>query len=96
MYSEKGQGRLGLFPWETFSGQGLREVLSVNPDLRQVGSSLEIWLFIGPEGGWSEREAGEAGAMGIIAVSLGARILRTETAGIVAAALVLYESGDLG
>ena len=94
-YSEKGQGRLGLFPWEAVSNKSLREVLSANEDWKP-GDLREIWLFIGPEGGWSETEAGEAGALGIISLSLGPRILRTETAGIVAASLVLYENGDLG
>ena len=42
------------------------------------------------------KEVEEAGEAGITYLSLGARILRTETAGIVAASLVLYESGDLG
>lgn len=95
-YSERAQGRLGLFPWEAVADRGLREALSRSREWRQAGESLDMWLFIGPEGGWSEGEAGEASAMGIVAVSLGPRILRTETAGIVAAALVFYESGDLG
>lgn len=74
----------------------IKDVLSVNQGWKQAGDSLEIWLFIGPEGGWSETEAGQAGALGIVALSLGPRILRTETAGIVAASVILYESGDLG
>ena len=95
-YSDKSQGRLGLFPWEAVSGRSIKDVLSVNQGWKQAGDSLEIWLFIGPEGGWSETEAGQAGALGIVALSLGPRILRTETAGIVAASVILYESGDLG
>lgn len=102
-YGEKTQGRLGLFPWEKLAGEksageklagaGLKSVWA---DTLKQSDPSDIWVFIGPEGGWSETEAGEAGAMGITALSLGPRILRTETAGIVAAALILYEAGDLG
>ena len=97
-YREKTRGRLGLFPWEKLAGEestgsGLRSVWA---DTLKQSDVRDIWVFIGPEGGWSEREAEEAAAMGIAALSLGSRILRTETAGIVAAALILYEAGDLG
>jgi 16S rRNA (uracil1498-N3)-methyltransferase len=55
-----------------------------------------VSLFIGPEGGFSEEEAALAREAGCVAVSLGPRILRSETAGIVAAALVMHEMGELG
>jgi len=45
-----------------------------------------LHLFIGPEGGYSEEEVEEAADKGILAVSLGKRILRAETAGIFAVA----------
>lgn len=94
-YGEKTQGRLGLFLWEELAGQGSKGILAASRKLKQ-SELRDIWIFIGPEGGWSETEAGEAVAMGITALSLGPRILRTETAGIVAAAVILYEAGDLG
>ncbi|MHC4740492.1 MAG: 16S rRNA (uracil(1498)-N(3))-methyltransferase [Planctomycetota bacterium] len=50
-----------------------------------------VGLLIGPEGGLTEQETGAALEAGAVAVSLGRRILRTETAAIVAAALILYE-----
>ena len=46
-------------------------------------------LFIGPEGGWSPAEIELAIAAGLRPVSLGRRILRSETAGVVASALTL-------
>ncbi len=49
----------------------------------------EIGLFVGPEGGWSERELEIARAAGAKIVSLGNRLLRTETAGVVATAVIL-------
>lgn len=64
---------------------------------RLTGATVrEVWLAVGPEGGFEagEREAALAG--GWLACSLGPRTLRTETAGLVAAALVLHRWGDLG
>jgi 16S rRNA (uracil1498-N3)-methyltransferase len=55
-----------------------------------------VALFIGPEGGFSDEEVTQARASGVTVVGLGPRILRTETAGIVGATLVLYELGEYG
>jgi len=55
-----------------------------------------VYLVIGPEGGLSAGEVETAREYGAVPVSLGPRILRTETAGLVALSLVLYEWGDLG
>jgi 16S rRNA (uracil1498-N3)-methyltransferase len=52
-------------------------------------------LFIGPEGGFSPEERSLAAAAGLRTVHLGPRILRSETAALVAAAIILYEWGDL-
>jgi 16S rRNA (uracil1498-N3)-methyltransferase len=54
-----------------------------------------VSMFVGPEGGLTEDEAVRARARGARLVTLGPRILRTETASPVLAALVLYELGDL-
>jgi 16S rRNA (uracil1498-N3)-methyltransferase len=51
----------------------------------------EIGVFIGPEGGFSVKEAGLFAKNNIPAVSLGKRILRTETAGFFTLAVLLYE-----
>jgi 16S rRNA (uracil1498-N3)-methyltransferase len=53
-------------------------------------------LLIGPEGGLAEGEIAAAQASGFIAVSLGPRVLRTETAAVVALALLQALAGDLG
>lgn len=53
-----------------------------------------VALLVGPEGGWSEREETAAALAGCVAVSLGPRILRTETAGLAAAAACLALWGD--
>jgi len=53
-----------------------------------------IALFIGPEGGFSQQEAKMLESWGAHIASLGPRILKTQTAGPVAAALVLYALGE--
>lgn len=50
-----------------------------------------IALVVGPEGGLERAEVEGLSAAGAVAVSLGARILRTETAGMAMLAQVLYE-----
>ena len=56
----------------------------------------EVRLFVGPEGGFTPSEVMRARRAGILPVSLGPRILRTETAGLVALSAILYALGDLG
>lgn len=56
---------------------------------------LKLCLLIGPEGGFSEREFDDAVLAGFTGVSLGPRILRTETAALVAIALAQNRWGDL-
>ena len=52
-------------------------------------------LAIGPEGGWSPQDLALAAAAGYRSIHLGPRVLRTETAGIVAVGLALFQAGDL-
>ncbi len=81
---------LAIMPWEEQKSGGIKQLLQSN---RETG---DIAILIGPEGGFSPGEAEQAIRAGIQLVTLGPRIMRTETAGIVTAALVLYELGDLG
>ena len=53
-------------------------------------------VAVGAEGGWSESEVADGLEHGYSRVGLGPRVLRTETAGIVAVALALYLAGELG
>lgn len=55
----------------------------------------KIYLMVGPEGGFAEKEVRLAEKKGFIAVKLGQRILRTETAAIVLIGILQYELGDL-
>ncbi|NTV89003.1 MAG: 16S rRNA (uracil(1498)-N(3))-methyltransferase [Clostridiales bacterium] len=52
-------------------------------------------FFIGPEGGFTEGEIAAAVANGIRPVSLGPRILRTETAGVALLAILMHLIGDI-
>lgn len=79
---------LSIISWEGEDKLGLAQILSNNK------SRSEFNLFIGPEGGFSIEEIEQARNAGIITVTLGQRILRSETAGIVASALVLYIATD--
>jgi len=54
-----------------------------------------VALLVGPEGGFSRAEIEQAQAFGVMPVKLGPRLLRTETAAIVAAALLQSSLGDL-
>ncbi len=54
----------------------------------------EVSLLVGPEGGLEADEVELARQAGFQVVSLGRRVLRAETAALVAAALVLYELGE--
>lgn len=70
--------------------------LSLTQALKQNSAASSILLLIGPEGGFSSEEITMAKKAGYSSVTLGPRILRMETAAIVAAALVMTERGELG
>lgn len=82
---------ISILPWEGEFSVSLRDVLGTvskkNPPL--------VNLFIGPEGGFDPSEVEFARSAGIATVTLGHRTLRAETAGLVAAAAIFYELGDL-
>ncbi|MBQ8541537.1 MAG: 16S rRNA (uracil(1498)-N(3))-methyltransferase [Clostridia bacterium] len=54
-----------------------------------------LGIIIGPEGGFEAAEVEKAEEAGVKRVTLGKRILRTETAGLIASALCLYIAGDM-
>lgn len=62
----------------------------------QDNGLTELLLIIGPEGGISEAELEMARKAGAVPVSLGHRILRAETAALVAMSAIYYQTGDLG
>ncbi len=55
----------------------------------EIVASGPACLFVGPEGGWAERERQDMESMGCLSLSLGPRILRIETAALVGSAVLL-------
>ncbi|GAB6180061.1 16S rRNA (uracil(1498)-N(3))-methyltransferase [Desulfotomaculum defluvii] len=82
---------LVLMPWEAERIKSLGEVLRQTPL-----APPEVYIFIGPEGGFEDEEALHIKEKGFHLVTLGSRILRTETAGPAALTMVLYQFGELG
>ncbi|MCI0337445.1 MAG: 16S rRNA (uracil(1498)-N(3))-methyltransferase [Acidobacteria bacterium] len=70
-------------------GRSLRDVAS------GLGSISELSLSVASEGGWSDNEMNTAERHGFITIHLGSRILRTETAAIVAVTLAQHLLGDM-
>ncbi|WP_040948356.1 16S rRNA (uracil(1498)-N(3))-methyltransferase [Gorillibacterium massiliense] len=87
---------LALICYEKESGQQLRAVMSGTKERLSGKGKPRILIAIGPEGGFTEKEVAEAEAAGCRSVGLGSRILRTETAALVALACILYEFGEMG
>ncbi len=81
----RSQNDLSLIAWEEERAAHMKAALS------SPSSAMRIGLFVGPEGGFSAGEVDLARSAGLSPITLGARILRMETAAVVAAALVLYE-----
>ena len=79
-----------LVAYESENQVSLKEALQAHKEAKTIG------VVIGPEGGLSMEEVEAAQKQGGIAVSLGRRILRTETAGLVATTAILYETDNLG
>ncbi len=80
-----------LVPYENKDGMA-----ATKEALKSIKRGATVGILIGPEGGFEEREIEEALACGGTAVSLGERILRTETAALTASAMcMLYAEMNL-
>jgi 16S rRNA (uracil1498-N3)-methyltransferase len=89
-------GGIALFPWEGTHEPSLHAALvEAAAQAGVIEHVREVRLFIGPEGGFSPAEAALAERQGARLVTLGRRILRAETAAIVASALALDTLGVL-
>ena len=80
-------------------GEGLRLVLDPQGEHRldslHSPAGGNVWIAIGPEGGWSPRDRTILQAAGFNGLRLGPRVLRTETAGLAAIAALQARFGDL-
>ena len=80
---------LGLFMYETGERESLNSVLDNCRDIKTAA------IITGPEGGFAEYEADLARIAGLHVCSMGERILRCETAPIVALSALMYSTGNL-
>ncbi len=79
---------LAVIPYEDEHKTPLRDCL-------RGKTARTLSIMIGPEGGFAEGEVALARERGILSATMGPRILRTETAGLVASAIALYELGEM-
>lgn len=80
--------QFAIFLYENEQDTGIKSVLSG----KQISS---VALMVGPEGGFDDSEVKAAINANMQSVSLGKRILRCETAPLVALSIVMYESGNI-
>lgn len=78
-----------IVPWEEASGFGPRAFSLSHPSIRSLG------ILIGPEGGIENDEITFLRSLGFIPVTLGKRILRTETAGMAAVSAFMSLYGEM-
>jgi len=94
---------LALMPWEGEQMRPIRSMLLDSPPTPvtvqgktvMMRRPFSISVFVGPEGGFTTREVDQARKYGIAPVSLGPRILRSETAALAAATIILHELEEL-
>ncbi len=79
---------LCFVPYESAEDIKLRDIITSKP-------CKAVSFMIGPEGGFSPEEAAYLECQGIPLVTLGKRILRTETAGMAVLSMIMYEIGDI-
>jgi len=86
-----------IVPYENAEDFGIKTLVrKLEKDNIDLDTINNVGILIGPEGGFEETEINTLKEQGAYIVTLGNRILRTETAGFTATALIQYELGDLG
>ena len=87
---------LFIVPYENAENFGVKTLINKIRSEEKASDIKSVGIFVGPEGGIEEEEIEKLKEKGAHIVTLGKRILRTETAGFVATALIQYELSDLG
>lgn len=82
--------KVKLIPYELADNDAMNVTRDI---LETISLGDEVAVFIGPEGGFTVEEVDEAMAAGAKAITLGKRILRTETAGFVVLSWINYLLG---
>ncbi|MBX4266718.1 16S rRNA (uracil(1498)-N(3))-methyltransferase [Clostridium estertheticum] len=83
---------LVVVPYENEEGYGMKKLVK-DIDKETIN---KVAIIIGPEGGFEECEISKLKEIGSKIITLGPRILRTETAGFTCLSLIMYEFSDLG
>ncbi|MBU3160100.1 16S rRNA (uracil(1498)-N(3))-methyltransferase [Clostridium frigoris] len=83
---------LVVVPYENEEGYGMNKLVK-EIDKENIN---KVAIVIGPEGGFEEFEISKLKEIGAKIITLGPRILRTETAGFTCLSLIMYELSDLG
>lgn len=79
-----------IVPYEEKEGAGIRSIEE------QILSARRIGIVVGPEGGFEAEEIGWLEEQGARVVTLGPRILRTETCALTVVSILQYIAGDMG
>ncbi len=87
-----GQMEQAVIPYELFD-----DMAATRKTIENLCQGASIGIFIGPEGGFERGEIEQAMEMGVVPVSLGRRILRTETAGLAILSVLMFQiEGERG
>ncbi|MCH5266944.1 MAG: 16S rRNA (uracil(1498)-N(3))-methyltransferase [Lachnospiraceae bacterium] len=81
-----GQLEYGIIPYEL--QEGMREAREI---VKAACTKQSLGIFIGPEGGFEEEEVKQAMERGVKPMTLGKRILRTETAGMALLSILMFQ-----
>ena len=76
---------INLIPYENY-----KDMTETKKAVQKIGKNQKIGIFIGPEGGFDESEVEIASDLGVNKISLGKRILRTETAGLMIISVIMF------
>ena len=85
-----------IVPYENANNFGIKTLINKLRKENIIDNVKSVGIFVGPEGGIEEYEIERLKDKGAHIVTLGKRILRTETAGFFATSLIHYELSDLG
>ncbi len=77
---------ISIIPYENF-----KDMSSTREVIDKIGGNMKVGIFIGPEGGFDSEEVDYAFENGIHPISLGKRILRTETAGLAILSVLMFK-----
>lgn len=83
------QMQVRLIPYE-LAGESGETMGKTRTIMQSLKPGEDVAVFIGPEGGFEEKEVAGAMAIGALPITLGRRILRTETAGMTALSILMY------